>query len=172
MSVSFYDLSVASYVQALGGLSNVLAKGAEHCASAGVSLDDVVDARLIDDMANFHFQVTSAVHHSKGAIAALRSGEFRPPSYDACDYAALQAMVSEALTELQGEKREEIEALAEGQVTFKMGDMAIPWTHVNFVNSFSLPNFYFHVTTAYDVLRMKGAPIGKMDYLGNMRAGV
>ena len=172
MSISLYDASIGTYTQILGGLANVMKKGVEHCAAAGIDLQSVVDSRLADDMANFHFQVTSAVHHSQGAIAALKSGEFGPPRYDACGYEALQSMVDEALASLGSEKREDIDALAGGQVTFKMGGMEIPFTNANFVLSFSLPNFYFHVTTAYDLLRSAGAPIGKLDYLADLRAGV
>ena len=65
--------------------------------------------------------------------------------------------------------REEAEAFADREVTFESGDVKLRFTSANFVTSFSLPNFYFHVTTAYDILRMKGVPLGKRNYLGRMR---
>ncbi len=172
MSLSLYDVSVGTYTQMLAGLSSAMKKGAEHCSGAGIDLQSVVETRLIDDMLNFHFQVTSALHNSVGTLDSLRSGEFRPPSFDACGYEALQSMVDDALASLGSEKREDIDALAAGQVIFKLGDAEIPFTAENFVVSFGLPNFYFHTTTAYDILRMKGVPIGKRDFLGPMKAGV
>ena len=171
MTVSFYDLTVGTYLRTVEATANVLAKGADHCKAEGIDPADIVAARLYPDMANFHFQVTSVTHHSLGAVNGYKSGEFRPPKYDDCDYAALQAMTATTLETLQAQSREEIEALADGKVVFKMGGMEIPFTAVNFALSFSLPNFYFHATTAYDILRSKGAPLGKMDFLGNMAAG-
>ena len=71
----------------------------------------------------------------------------------------------------QLESREGIDALADGPMLFKMGSTEIPFTTGNFILSFSLPNFYFHATTTYDVLRMHGVPLGKVDYLGALRVG-
>lgn len=171
MSVSLYDLSVGSYVQILEGVVATLDKGAAHCEANGIALDEVVETRLRDDMANFHFQVVCVSHHSIGTIEALRSGEFRPPNYEPCDYASLQKMTGESLAALKGLSKDEVEGFSGGKVVFKMGGNEIPFTAENFVLSFSLPNFYFHAATAYDVLRMKGAPIGKLDFLGPIKAG-
>jgi len=152
-------------------VAGILQKGADHFAAEGIDPVEVVATRLYPDMANFHFQVTSVTHHSIGAVRGFESGEFRPPRYDDCDYAALQAMTTETLEALQSKSRDEIDALAEGKVVFKMGSTKIPFTAQNFALSFSLPNFYFHATTAYDILRMKGVKLGKMDFLGAMAAG-
>ncbi len=171
MPVSFYDLTVGSYVQIVEAAVGVLQKGADHFAAEGIDLAEVVETRLIPNMANFHFQVTSLTHHSLGAVNGYKSGEFRPPRYPPCGYAELQAMTVATLDELRAQSRDEIEALAGGKVVFKMGGNEIPFTTENFALSFSLPNFYFHATTAYDILRMKGVPIGKLDFLGAMKAG-
>lgn len=171
MSTSFYDLTVGSYVQIVEAFAGVLQKGAEHFAAEGIDPAEIVGARLIPDMANFHFQATSVTHHSIGAVNAFKSGEFYPPKFEDCDYAALQAMTAKTLDELKGQTREEIDALADGKVLFKMSAMEIPFTTENFALSFSLPNFYFHATTGYDILRMKGVPIGKLDFLGPIKAG-
>ena len=171
MSLSFYDLTIGSYVQIVGATVGVLQKGADHFAAEGIDPAEIVETRLIPSMADFHFQVTSLNHHSLGALHAFKSGEFRPPKYPPCGYAELQAMTRASLDELNAQSREEIEALAEGKVVFKMGGNEIPFTATNFALSFSLPNFYFHATTAYDILRMKGVPIGKMDFLGAIKAG-
>ncbi|MAW98454.1 MAG: hypothetical protein CMN72_02165 [Sphingomonas sp.] len=171
MSTSFYDLTVGTYLRTATAVAGILQKGADHFAAEGIDPVEVVATRLYPDMANFHFQVTSVTHHSIGAVRGFESGEFRPPRYDDCDYAALQAMTTETLEALQSKSRDEIDALAEGKVVFKMGSTKIPFTAQNFALSFSLPNFYFHATTAYDILRMKGVKLGKMDFLGAMAAG-
>jgi len=172
MTVSFYDLTIGSYVQIVEAAVGVLQKGADHFAAKGIDPAEIVETRLIPDMANFHFQVTSVTHHSLGAVHAFKSGEFRPPKYPPCGYAELQAMTRNTLDELKAQSRDEIDALAGGRVVFKLGGNEIPFTAENFAVSFSLPNFYFHATTAYDILRMKGVPIGKRDFIGAMKAGV
>jgi hypothetical protein len=65
-----------------------------------------------------------------------------------------------------------VESLEGNQVVFSIGDFKMPFTATNFVLSFSLPNVFFHATTAYDILRMKGVPLGKIDFLGQLRIGV
>jgi hypothetical protein len=87
------------------------------------------------------------------------------------DYAGLQGLVEKAVTELQAVSAEEIDALEGKAVIFKLGDLEIPFTAENFILSFSLPNFYFHATTTYSMLRMAGVPLGKRDFLGTMRVG-
>jgi hypothetical protein len=171
MSVSFYDLTIGSYVQIIEAMNGVLQKGADHCAAKGIDPAELVETRLIPDMANLHFQVTSVTHHSLGAVRAYETGEFGPPKYPACGYAELQAITRQSLDELKAKSRDAIEALAGGKVVFKIAGNEIPFTAQNFALSFSLPNFYFHATTAYDILRMKGVPLGKRDFLGAMKAG-
>ena len=172
MSISFYDASVGSYLQILEGVAGVLAKGGEHIQEAGLDPQEVVMTRLREDMMPFHFQVVSAAHHSWGAIQGVQKGEFRPPSFDLDkDYAGLQGLIEEARTGLSALDRADVEALAEGSLIFRLGKNEMPFTAKNFVLSFSLPNFYFHATTTYDILRMLGTPIGKMAFLGTMKIG-
>jgi len=172
MAISLYDVSVASYLQTLGGIDNVLSKGEEYAAGGGLDLAKIVGYRLRDDMAPFTFQVISVWHHSLGAIKGVKAGVFQPPpKLSGLDYKGLQGLVAEAIEGLQGESREEIDALADKPMVFRMGSTEIPFTTGNFILSFSLPNFYFHATTTYDVLRLHGVPLGKMDYLGALRVG-
>jgi hypothetical protein len=170
MAISFYDVSVASYLQILGAVSGFLAKGREHCVKSGIDLPQVVETRLYADMLPFRFQVVSVAHHSLGAIKGIEAGVFGPPAaVPDLDYAGLEKLVAEARSGLQQYKREAIEALEGKDVQFKLGDRGMPFVARDFVLSFSLPNFYFHATTAYDILRMKGAPLGKRDFMGMPR---
>jgi hypothetical protein len=170
MATSFYDFSVANYLQTLGAVSGFLAKGREHCLKSGIDLGQVVETKLVADMLPFRFQIVSVVHHSLGAIRGIETGVFSPPApAPDLDYAALEKLVTEARTGLQAYEREAVDALETKDVAFKMGERGMPFVARDFVLSFSLPNFYFHAATAYDILRMKGAPIGKRDFMGMPR---
>jgi hypothetical protein len=102
----------------------------------------------------------------------MKEGVFRPPSFELDkDYAGLQAVVAEAVGNLEALDRSEVEALQSGSLVFKLGKREMPFSNENFLLSFSLPNFYFHTTTTYDILRMLGVPLGKMDFMGRMKLG-
>jgi uncharacterized protein len=172
MAISLYDISVDRYLQTLGAVSGVLKKGAEYAKEKNLSLAEIVQTRLRLDMKPFQFQVISVHHHSWGAIKGIREGVFSPPpSMPEIDYAGLQGLVDTATSELQAVSREEVNAMEGKAMKFKAGDFEIPFTAANFIMSFSLPNFYFHATTTYDILRMAGVPLGKIDFLGQMRIG-
>ncbi|MFO1116327.1 MAG: DUF1993 domain-containing protein [Beijerinckiaceae bacterium] len=170
MAISLYDVSVAGFQQTLQGVAAFLDKGAEHFKAAGGSPDQVLDASLAPDMWPFRKQIVSAVHHSRGAIEGVKKGTFSPPTDKTeYDYAGLQKLVADARAALKAVTREEIEALEGKDVTFVLGDFKLPFTVENFLMSFSIPNLHFHATTAYDILRSKGVPVGKRDYTGSMR---
>ena len=170
MALSFYDASAGSYLQILGAVSGVLEQGASHAAEAGLDLQEIVMTRLREDMMPLHFQVVSVAHHSLGALQAMESGTFRPPSFDLDkDYAGLQALVTEAREGIAKLDQADIEALGDKSLVFKLGKNEMPFTNENFLLSFSLPNFYFHATTTYDILRMLGVPLGKMAFMGQMK---
>lgn len=170
MTVSLYDLSVASYLQTLGGVAGFLEKGREHCEQNGMAPGDLVESRLYSDMAPLRFQIVSVAHHSLGAIDGLRAGVFRPPSMESDhDYPALQSLVADTRDALEQLDPDAVNALVGGDMRFEMGDLKVPFTAENFILSFSLPNFYFHATTAYDILRMNGVPLGKRDFTGKLR---
>lgn len=170
MPTSLYDLSVASYLQTVGAVGGVLEKGLTHCKGCNTDPGEMVKSRLADDMLPLQFQIVSVAHHSLGAIEGIKKGVFSPPGkMEPTDYAGLQKIVADAASALQRLSREEVDALADKDVVFQIGDRKVPFTAENFVLSFSLPNFYFHATTAYDILRNKGVPLGKRDFLGRMR---
>lgn len=173
MAISLYDVSVSNYLQVLGSVTGILEKGALFASDNNLDLAEIVDTRLRPDMLPFQFQLISVFHHSLGAIEGIREGIFTPPpSMPELDYAGLLGLVGEASTGLEAMTRQEVDGLEGKTMKFKMGDFEIPFTAENFILSFSLPNFYFHATTAYDILRIAGVPLGKMDFLGTMRAGV
>ena len=172
MTLSLYDACVPHYLQILQGLNGVLDKGLATCREKGIDPETLVEARLFDDMFPLRFQVQQAAHHSSGAIGALKSGTFGPGlggGTQTDGYAALQALVATTLSILQKLTPAEVNARAESDVTFIAGERTMPFTAQGFIQSFSLPNFFFHTATAYGILRMKGVPLGKRDYLAQLR---
>jgi uncharacterized protein len=170
MTVSLYDATVASYLQTLGAVEGVLQRGLDWCLEKNVDPAEIVETRLYDDMLPFRFQIVSVHHHSQGAIEGVKAGLFHPPpDLGALDYAALQKLVADTRRHLAGVSRDEVNSLEGKEVVFELRSFRMPFTAENFLFSFSLPNFYFHATTAYDILRSKGAPLGKRDFMGQMR---
>ena len=170
MTISLSNISVKTYLQLLPAASNIMQKAKAHFEEEGTNLQEIVDMRLYEDMATFSFQVFSIAHHSLGAINALKEGEFGPPNMPSgLDFESLHNMIKDAEAQLLEVSCDDIDKLLDGQVIFKMGDIRWPFTNEDFILSFSLPNFYFHLTTMYDMLRVKGLPLGKMDFVGQMR---
>jgi uncharacterized protein len=170
MAFSLYDATVATYLQILGAVDGILEKSRTHFQEKGIDLAEIIESRLAHDMHPLRFQIVSVAHHSRGAMEAAKIGVFTPPSAKPdLDYAALQALVKEARDELSVLRPEAVNALLGHDLTFKVGDRTLPFTAEDFLVSFSLPNFFFHATTAYDILRHKGAPLGKRDFVGKLK---
>ena len=172
MPQSFYDASVGCYQQILESTAQVLKAGQEHAETHSLELSEMVDYRLHETMLPLSFQVISVWHHSHGAIEGMRAGVFTPPpSKPGIDYSGLCDLVDEARAKMSQETEESMAALSGQNMIFRLGEAEIPFTTDNFLASFSKPNFYFHTTTTYAILRQLGTPLGKRDYLGNMKMG-
>jgi hypothetical protein len=170
LTTSLYDLSVGCYLQTIGGVAGFLKRGLTHFEATGVDPDKAVGVRLFEDMAPLSFQIVSVAHHSLGAVQGVERGEFSPPTREQpSDYAGLQKLVADAEAALIELDPEHINAFAGKHVVFKAGEHRLTFTAENFILSFSLPNFHFHASTAYDILRTQGVPLGKRNYLGKLR---
>jgi hypothetical protein len=170
MATSLYDLSVASFLQTGTAVAGFLDRTARHCAETGADPDDFVDARLIDDMAPFHFQIEALSHHCVWGMEAVKTGVFDPPALiGPIPFADLQAMIARAVTALEALTPDEVNRWAGKDLDLQIGPRRLAFTSETFLLSFSLPNFHFHAVTAYDILRMKGVPLGKRDYEGQLR---
>lgn len=170
MSLSLYDAIIPAYTQILGSTQAVLKKGAEHYKNKGKSPDELLGECIHSDMLPLTFQLHSVMHHSLGALEGVRKGEFGPPSnLEKLDFEGFQAKLDETLNALRAMKAEQVNEWSGKDVVFKVGETTIPFTAEGFLFSFSKPNVYFHATTAYDILRMKGVPLGKRDYLGQLQ---
>ena len=170
MSFSLYQATVPSYLQIINATIAILHKAEAHCAENNIAAEELIQAKLADNMLPLPFQITSMRHHSKGAIEGLKAGVFSPdPSDLPTDFAGLKKELSNAKDYLDAATPEELNNCVGQPMRFEMGEMKIPFLAEEFLLSFSQPNFYFHATTAYDLLRAKGVPIGKMDFMGTMR---
>ncbi len=170
MTIKLSDVSLGTYKQLVAASHSIIKKAENYFTEQDINLNELSEMRLIEDMAPLTFQVFSIVHHSVGAIEALKSGEFGPPNMPENIYfQELVSMLEDANNSLNEMTEEDINSLAGGEVIFKMGQIEWPFTSEDFILSFSLPNFYFHVTTMYDMFRIKGLNIGKLDFAGALR---
>lgn len=170
MTFSLYDATIPSNLQILRAIDALLDKAEAFCGEQGIAPAALIDARLAPDMLPFGFQVKSCAEHSVGAIEAVREGSYSPDTKPwPTDFAGLHAKLRGAVAELEAIDRAEFDALADAHTEFRLGESAMPFTGANFLLSFAQPNFYFHATTAYAILRMKGVKIGKRDFVGMPR---
>ncbi|MCB2060995.1 MAG: DUF1993 domain-containing protein [Novosphingobium sp.] len=171
MSVSLHTATVGTFLQILPSVSGLIDKAEEHCRTNGLDAEALTGTRLAEDQWNFAKQVFECGHHSSRAIEGVRAGMFEPELHEVpLDFASLRKEVADATALLQAVEPAEIDAMVGRDMKFAFGGkVRMEFTVEDFLLTFSLPNFYFHATTAYDILRNQGLPIGKMDYLGRPR---
>ena len=170
MGLSLYDATVSNYLQVLGAVAGLVDKAEAHCAEKALAHAEIIQARLAPDMLPFCYQVKSACVHSIGSIEGVRKGVFSPDMTPPPEtFAALRERVASAAAALTAVEAAEVEAFIGRDMRFEFGERRIEFTAENFLLSFSQPNFYFHATTAYDILRWKGVALGKRDFLGRLR---
>ncbi len=170
MAFSLYDATVPSYRQILGSVSGLLGKAEAYCAEHKLAAEEIIQARLASDMLPFAYQVKSTAVHSLGAIEGVRKGVFSPDMTPPPQtFAALKAKIADTLAALEAIDADEVNGFLGRDMRFAFGEHQMKFTAENFLLSFSQPNFYFHATTAYGILRSKGLPIGKRDFAGRVR---
>src|SRR6185312_14021046 len=171
MPISLHAATVLSWRQTLGAVAGLLGKAEGYCKEKGVAPSELIQAWIAPDMLPFAYQVKSTTVHSLGAIEGVRRGVFSPDMTPPPDnFAALNGRIAETLRALEAVTAAEVESFIGRDMRFEIGERRIEFTAENFLLSFALPNFYFHATTAYDILRGKGVQIGKRDYMGPLRS--
>ena len=168
MALSFYEISVPTYQQFLRALIGVLDKGEKHCTEKGIDPASILATRLIDDMQPFAFQIMMAVAHSAGAVAAIR-GQQRPRPSAIDSFAGAKKAIEEALAEFEAIEPADLEDAASKLVELKFPGRELKFNGLGYLQTYAMPQFFFHVTTAYDILRHKGVPVGKRDFLGRIQ---
>jgi hypothetical protein len=185
MTTTLYDLSVPTFLQTVRAVGGILDRAARHCAETGADPEDFVQARLYPDMAPFHFQIEAAWHHAVWGVEATKTGVFAPPPLvGPVPFADLRGMMVRAQTALEAFTPDEVNGWAardldmviyqpldvDNATTSAWGPRTLALTPEIFLLTYSLPNFYFHVVTAYNILRSRGVPVGKYHFQGQLRA--
>jgi uncharacterized protein len=170
MPLSLHAAFVPSALQMLGATRHLVDRASVWCGEKGCDPGDLIGARLIDDMFAFDYQVKSVAVHTAGAIEGVRAGVFGPDFADPPDsFEALRARLDEARATLEALSEDEMESFVGRPMRFEFREYRMDFKAEDFLLSFSQPNFYFHAATAYGVLRMKGVPVGKRDFMGAVR---
>lgn len=166
MAISIYSVTVPVLTRQLTALLRILDKAEAYAQERKFNADNFVEARLAPDMHPLKFQIQSASDHAK-FIAARLSGK-APPAWadDETSFADLKARLQKAIDYLKGFAEADLAGGDQRDVVQRIGGQERTIKGDVYLLTRALPNFYFHVTTAYDILRHNGAPIGKGDFLG------
>lgn len=170
MTVSLYEATVPQFLQVLTPVAGLIDKARAHCRTNGLPDEALSEARLAPDMWVFAKQILASVQHSADAISGVKVGETGPDlSPPPTSFDVLSERVNAAIAQLQAVKPEEIDAIAGNDTCFRFGERVMPFTVQDYLLSFALPNFFFHASMAYAILRKEGLDVGKRDFLGAVR---
>jgi len=162
MTFSIHAASAPVFVRALKNTAAIIDKA----LAAGIDEQTILEARLTEDMLPFPRQIQMASDAAKGAIARLAGVEVPAMPDTETTLAELKARIDKTVAFVESVDASALVGAEDREVVLKFPNMELKFTGAEFLTGFALPNFFFHVTTAYALLRAKGAPIGKMDFLG------
>ncbi len=169
MAFSMYQATIPVFIRMLNNLSAILTKASHHAEAKKIDPSVLINARLAPDMFALARQVQIASDTAKGCGARLANIEI--PTYEDKEitFAELHERITKTVQFLKSIPEEKFNGSEERKITLKMRSGEIHFNGQQYVLTFALPNFYFHVTTAYDILRHNGLDIGKMDFLGSVQ---
>jgi len=168
MAISLYQAIVPQFLQVLPRMVGLLDKAEAWCQDKGLPPSALIDMRLAPDMHPLSYQARYTALHSAGAIKAVFDGMASPPeSPPPQTFAELRALVSGAIADLNGLDADQLNAQADKNVNFVYrGEVRMRFTGTTYLLSFAQPNFYFHCSILYAILRNQGLDIGKRDFIG------
>ena len=170
MPLSLHAAYVPSALQMLGTARHLVDTAEKWCSEHDCGHDDFINARVFDDMLPWSYQVKCVAEHTQGSIEGVRAGLYSPDlNPPPISFGALREKLSGAREMLEALTEEEMEGWIGQPMRFEFKDRGMDFNAEDFLLTFSQPNFYFHCATAYNILRMKGLPVGKMDFMGRMR---
>ena len=167
MTISMYQASVPRFVNMLSNLSNIIDKAQAHVDARKIDAAVLPAVRLFPDMLPLTSQVQIACDSAKGAVARLAGVEI--PAFEDTEktLADLKARIAKTVAFIQTLNAAQIDGTEDKEIVLKRGDKETRYTGMKFLLGHAVPNVYFHITTAYNILRHNGVEIGKRDYLGN-----
>jgi len=167
MSISMYQASVPVLLHGLTSLQNIIGKAQAHAAEKQIEPAALTSARLFPDMFPMYRQIHVATVMAKNC--ALQLAEVEAPALDdnATTFDELRARIQTTIDYLNTLKPAQIDGTEGKRVVHKMRGESVEFTGLDYLHYFILPNFYFHITTAYNILRHNGVELGKRDFLGN-----
>lgn len=167
MSLSLYQVSTPELARMLGNLKTILQKAAAHAEAKKIDPNALLQSRLFPDMFPLVRQVQVASDSAKGA-ARLAGVEIPVFEDTETTFDQLQARLDKTITFLNTLKPAQFEGAEDRKIEVKFPGITLNFTGLSFLNTFVLPNFYFHVTTVYAILRHNGVELGKGDFLGDI----
>jgi len=168
MSNPMYDHSIPVFAKMLGTLAAILDKGAKHCEAKKIDPNALLGARLFPDMLPLTRQVQIAADQAKGGAARLAGVDV--PKYEDTEksFDDLKARIAKTIAFVNGVKAEQVADSAGRDISLPIGPNTVTFKGEWYLKHFVLPNLYFHVTTAYNLLRHNGVELGKRDFIGSM----
>jgi uncharacterized protein len=167
MAISMYQASVPRFVNILGNLINILDKAQAHAEAKKLGDDVLPNFRLFPDMLPMTKQVQIACDSAKGVVARLAGVEIPVYEDNEKTLADLKARVVKTVAFIKTITPAQIDGTEDKDIVTKRGDKETHYKGLQFLLGHAVPNFYFHITTTYNILRHNGVEIGKRDFLGN-----
>ena len=166
MPLSMYEASIPVFIRAFGNLSAILDKGAAFAQAQGMDPADLIQTRLVADMDPLPAQVQRASDTAKGLGGRLAGID--APSFPDTEttFAELQERIAKTVAFLEGIEPAQFDGSETRVIELKLRPTPVTFEGKSYLLDFAMPNFFLHVTTAYVILRHKGVPVGKRDYLG------
>ncbi len=168
MSISVYDQSIARMRHMLQNLYNIVSKAEAYAEANDIEPSALLQARLFPTMRNFIFQVQVATDVAKGCAARLAGTDIPTWSDNEETFADVHARIKKSLEFLSTFKQEQFEGCETRELEVKLGSHTVNFTGQSYLLGFVLPNFYFHIATAYNLLRHSGLDLGKRDFIGEI----
>ena len=167
MNISMYQASAPRFANILNSLSGILDKAEAHCEAKKIDPAALTTARLYPDMYHMARQVQVACDTAKSAVARLAGVEIPKQEDTEKTFSELRARIAKTVEFIKSVKPAQIDGTEDKEIVLKRGSQEVTYKGMQYLLGFAYPNFYFHVTTAYAILRHNGVEIGKRDFMGN-----
>jgi hypothetical protein len=170
MASSLYTYTVPTYLKGLETLTLILKKAEEYAKENNIPLSEFVEARLYPNMLPLSFQVQSVSNTSKNSVARLAGTENVSMEDNEKTFEEFYDRINRTIEVIKAVDPKLFEGKEHTEFHVKIGSYESTFTGESYMNRFGLPNFFFHLNIAYAILRSKGVPLGKLDYLKHFNA--